>query len=261
MTRRSYLIIGCGRFGRRAAKEILRRSPLSKISIVDHNSDALRNVCGLPVHTSSEDGLTYLHHFLAESISVDYIIPAVPFHLAFESVLARLKPSGARRTAPPPLPGLPNQMRGKSGDLYTSFADFLCPEDCPEPSQYCTVTRKRRSEPLYRKLAALSGSFQSKVIRSEQLCPGVGGFRPEALQNLFHEVEEKVRSRQSGLLLISTACRCHGVISALSLYPPRFDRGKIGLFCYNSDRDGPQQKSCPRRAQHRLDRVRNQPQE
>jgi hypothetical protein len=105
-------------------------------------------------------------------------------------------------------------MKGKSGDLYTSLANFLCPEDCPEPAQYCTVTRERREKPLYKILEDLRGPFESKVIRSRQLGLGVGGYSPEDLLKIVREIKKAGASGH--LILISTACRCHGVISALS---------------------------------------------
>ena len=160
------------------------------------------------------DGITYLKQFLSESGNVDYIIPAVPFHLAFEFILSQLKPLGAKRREVPPLLGLPNPMKGKSGDLYTSIADFLCPEDCPEPAQYCTVTRERREKPLYQILKELKGPFESKVIRSKQLGLGVGGYLPGDLLKTVREIKKAGASNR--LILISTACRCHSVTSALS---------------------------------------------
>jgi hypothetical protein len=216
MIRRSYLIIGCGRFGSRAVREILTRNPLSEITVVDKSSKALRKVHTLPVHRIISDGLTHLDRFLSEGLSADYVIPAVPFHLAFEFLLLRLKAFGARRGKVPLLPALPNPMRGTTGDLYTSFADFLCPEDCPEPARHCTITNKRRSKPLYTRLAELHGPFGSRVFRSEQICPGVGGFQLQALGDLLQEIENEIPSRRIGLTLISTSCRCHGVTSALT---------------------------------------------
>jgi len=120
----------------------------------------------------------------------------------------------AKRRRIPPLSGLPNPMLGKTGDLYTSFANFLCSEDCPEPAQYCTVTKKKRPKPLYKILNDLKGNFESRVIRSQQLGPGIGGFQPKTLLNLLKEIQKKRGSGQ--LILVSTASRCHGVTSALS---------------------------------------------
>jgi hypothetical protein len=104
-------------------------------------------------------------------------------------------------------------MKGKSGDLYTSIADFLCPEDCPEPARYCTVTREKREKPLYKILEDLNGLYESKVIRSKQLGLGVGGYLSEDLLKTVREIKKAGASDR--LILISTACRCHAVISAL----------------------------------------------
>ena len=210
----SYLIIGCGHFGCRAADQLLKRDPHSKIIAVDKEEKAVQRLSHLPVEIIVDDGLPYLNQFLSGGQTVDYLIPSVPFHLAFEFILLRLRPFGARRAKVPSLSGLQNPEIGKTGDLYTSLADFLCPEDCPGPAQYCTVTRERRPHPLYKILGDLKGPFKSKVIRSEQLGSGIGGFRPRVLLDPPEDIQK--RKDKSHLSLISTASRCHGVTSALS---------------------------------------------
>jgi hypothetical protein len=210
----TYLIIGCGHFGSRAAEKLLKKDPLSKIIVVDKIKKSIKKICHLPVETAVSDGISYLNKFLSQERRADYIIPAVPFHLAFEFILSELKPLGGKRRKVPPLSGLPNPVIGKTGDLYTSLADFICSEDCPEPAHYCTVTRKSRGNPFYQILKELKGVFESKVIRSHQLAPGVGGFRPEALLDLLEDIKRKKKSGWS--ILVSTASRCHGVTSALS---------------------------------------------
>jgi hypothetical protein len=211
---KTYLIIGCGHFGGRAAKQLLKNKSHPKIIAVDRNPGAIEKLSHLPVETIVDDGLSYLNQFLSRGRTVDYLIPSVPFHLAFEFILLRLRASGARRAEVPSLTGLPNPETGKTGDLYTSLSDFLCPEDCPEPSRYCTVTRKKREKPLYDILRNLKGAFESKVIISEPLAIGVGGFQPMALLAVLEDVKQLQNSRN--LILISTASRCHGVTSALS---------------------------------------------
>lgn len=210
-----YLIIGCGHFGSRAAKQLLKKKSYPKIIAVDKNPDAVKKLSHLPIETIVEDGLSHLNQFLSEGSTVHYIIPSVPFHLAFEFILLRLKLFGARRVSVPSFSGLPNPEIGKTGDLYTSLADFLCPEDCPEPSRYCTVTKKKREKPLYDILRELKGPFESRVIISQPLAIGVGGFQPKELLVLLEDVKKQKNSHD--LILISTASRCHGVISALSL--------------------------------------------
>ena len=210
----TYLIIGCGYFGSRAAKKLLQKDPHSKIIVVDKSKKALQKVSRVPIETIISDGIFYLSQFLSEGRKTNYIIPAVPLHLAFEFILSQLKPLEAKRKRIPSILGLPNPVSGKTGDLYTSLANFLCPEDCPEPAQYCTITKKRRSKPLYQILNDLEGAFESRVIRSQQLGPGIGGFRPRALLDLLEDIKRKKNSGRS--ILVSTASRCHGVTSALS---------------------------------------------
>ncbi len=216
MKRLTYLIVGCGHFGRRAVHALAQGDPRSKIWVIDREEEPLRNVSHGAVETLLGDAVRRLDQLLSANLSVDYIIPAVPCHLAFEYFLWKLKPRGASRGDVPPLEGLPHVMRGKTGDVYASVADFLCPEDCQEPAR-CTVTGRRRGRPLYKVLAGLSGSFDVRVIRSHQLAPGVGGFRTSDLLGLLVDLEEGAASDRSGRpFLISTACRCHGVISALT---------------------------------------------
>ncbi len=209
----SYLIIGCGHFGSRAILKLLEKDPRARITVVDRHKKQLEKISPLPVETIACDGRPFLEDLFSERRPVDYIIPAVPYHLAFESIPPFLKHLGAKRVEIPPLRGIPNPMRGKAGDLYTSLANFLCPDDCPEPSQFCTITGKKRPRPLFKILADLKGPFDSFVIRSRQLGSGVGGFRPKEWIDLIDRIKKQKRSNH--LLLISTACRCHGVTSAL----------------------------------------------
>ena len=211
---KKYLIIGCGHFGKRAAEQLLKKKPHPNIIAVDKNPEAIKKLSHLPIETVVEDGLPYLNQFLSEGRTVNYVIPSIPFHLAFEFILLRLKPFGAKRVKVPSLSGLPNPEIGKTGDLYTSLADFLCPEDCPEPSRYCTVTGKKRERPLYDILKELKGPFETRVIISRPLAVGVGGFPPEEMLAVLEDIKKQKGSHD--LFLISTASRCHGVTSALS---------------------------------------------
>jgi hypothetical protein len=60
----------------------------------------------------------------------------------------------------------------------------------------------------------MKGHFESRVIRSRQLAPGVGGYSPEALLDLFENIKKRMEPGRT--ILISTSCRCHSVTSALS---------------------------------------------
>ena len=210
----SFVVIGCGRFGSRAAQTLRERYPLSKITVVDQDQRALRKISRLSLETVVGEGRRYLEQLGSRNPPFDVIIPAVPFHLAFEFVFPRLKDFAPKRSRVPIFSGLPNVHVGKTGDLYTSLADFLCPEDCPEPLTYCMMTRKRRAKPLYAILGELEGPFVPFVIRSQQLGPGVGGFESRLLTDLVRQIRAKIPT--GPVFLVSTACRCHGVTSALT---------------------------------------------
>ena len=210
----SYLILGGGHFGRLATERLLQENPYSDILVVDRQPKALEAFVLLPVQISLGDGISELNRLLKTGHPFDYVIPSVPFHVAFEYLLLNLKPLGARRNSVPLISGLPNALMGENGDLYTSLADFLCPDDCSEPPFYCTVTGKKREKPLYQILTDVFRSYESRVIQSQQLAAGVGGFPPRILGDLLEDLGAFAMLGQP--VLISTACRCHGVTSALS---------------------------------------------
>jgi len=218
----SYFIIGCGHFGSQAAEKLFRKDPHSRITVVDKDVKAIQKISSLPVKTILGEGISSLRQCLIKGQPIDYIVPAVPLHLAFEFLWSTLKSYDVTRVKVPLLSGLPNSMIGKTGDFYTSLANFLCPEDCPEPSEYCTVTKQRRPKPLYQILNELEGAFESRVIRSQQLAPGVGGYPPAALSGLLENIKKRMAPRRT--LLISTSCRCHGVTSALLFSPNKQTR-------------------------------------
>lgn len=159
------------------------------------------------------DGVGFLTERLRPDSAPDWIIPALPVHLAAEWCRVRLGPEKASRIEIPAqcLGLLPNPMRGESGDVYVSHATFVCPDDCPEPAQMCTATGEPRKPNLYDILLnSRFPGFHSQVIRSRQLGPGVGGYRPRQLFDLLDQLEN-----MHGDILVSTACRCHGVITGI----------------------------------------------
>ena len=110
---------------------------------------------------------------------------------------------------------IPNVRHGSGSQVYSSIADFLCPEDCPEPSGNCTHTGEPRPCLLYEQLERLTNEeIPSIVVKSRKLAPGVGGFRPAALFTALEAV-----SAATGPVLLSPACSCHGVLNAFEIRP------------------------------------------
>ncbi len=212
------LIIGAGHFGKRAARILsglhLRPTP---ILIVDKDRGSLTEIKDPAVEKILCEGIGFLvknFHFLRPS---NTIIPAVPVHLAFEWLKKNLDNDYrvTRIGVPKDIrPFLPHIWEGKEGSLLISHADFRCPDDCPEPADYCTVTGETRGKPLYELLRQLDlPNHRIHIIRSGQLAPGLGGYRADDLRKLFG----RVRGEGMGKWLVGTACRCHGTVTAMEV--------------------------------------------
>lgn len=209
------LVLGAGKFGLHAL-QVLNRHSKNRVTVVDTDPERGIEVTESGGQFTFADSILFLSESLKGADPPDWIIPAVPLHVAFEWVRTTLPeevaleklavPDQVREQLPHPMPGADEQV-------YMSHADFICPDDCPEPADICTYTGKAREPILYEVLARiLYEDFTSVAVRSRQLAPGVGGIRPN---DLFTALGEIVSSR--GPVLLSTACKCHGVIQAFRL--------------------------------------------
>ena len=215
MKRRVYWILGAGRFGRLAVERLLARREPPRLVVVDQNPDRLLLLAERPVDRVNEDALGFLRANLAAG--PDWIVPAVPVHVAFAWLSAELAELGRLEmlSVPDAVDAqAPNPWRDGKGGLYTSVATFRCPDNCSEPRDRCTATGLPRSEDLFARLARIRApGFVPVVLRSHQLAAGVGGYRPSALRRLLRKAEAA-----GGSVLVATACRCHGVIHALRFH-------------------------------------------
>ncbi len=214
------LIIGAGHFGNKAVR-ILSETGLRlfPVLIIDKDENSLALIRGPSIEKILHDGIDFLvknFHLLSPS---NIIIPAVPLHLAFEWLKSYLDnicnikqvkvPEGVR-------PLLPNTCKGNEGSLLISYADFHCPDNCPEPADCCTVTGEKRGKPLHELLSRLDPlNYKIHIIKSRQLAPGLGGYKVDDLR----ELAIRVRNQGRGMWLVGTACRCHGTVSAMEVKP------------------------------------------
>ncbi|MBU2497473.1 MAG: NAD-binding protein [Proteobacteria bacterium] len=218
------LIIGAGHFGLRAAR-ILDCTLDAPMWIVDKDMDRLRKLKEPRFAKISCEGADFLvRHFLRLAPSTR-IIPAIPIHLAFEWLRGYLiNDLEIRQIAVPEMiqrcPA--HAWEGEKGSVLISYADFRCPDDCPEPVDYCTMTGEKRETPLYEMLTHLNlPGYHIHILRSHQLAPGVGGYLARDLHALLNEV----RRKGEGSWLIGTACRCHGTMTAMQT-------GKSATRCF-----------------------------
>jgi hypothetical protein len=200
-----HLIAGYGKFGRLAVERISQAFPSSKLIIVEQNPEKLPHDLSQVFTAYKDDAVSFLLNSALPEPD-DWIVPMVPFHLAATYLL---KKSSTLRLMPfPPEISLfvPNPYPSGPSDLCCSVADFLCPDDCPE-GICCTVTGQPRN-PLYETLERLQiPEFQTLVLRSSQILPGVGGYTLESLLKL----EQRITS---GKYIIATSCKCHAVMTS-----------------------------------------------
>ena len=211
------LILGAGKFGLKAATAATRKWPGSDILVVDQDIQACREVEKKRFKTVCEPGIPYLARKMEDLHRPDWVVPCIPVHVAYEWVKQRLLAPGYR-VATLPVPDnvagmLPNTMSGNDGALYMSNADFICPDNCLEPDEFCTYTGKPRPAVIHQMLSAIHyENYKSVVLKSRQLGPGVGGYRSKELLFALDQIFDA-----GSPVLLSTACKCHGVMHALKI--------------------------------------------
>jgi hypothetical protein len=206
-------ILGAGHFGMRAADALRRRSPEAKVTVVDSSKKALKDAADLGFETAPMDAISFLLLNEKRMRPDDWIVPAVPIHVAYEWLRQKIRREASFNELPVPeevAAALPNPSRGEKGQVFATNAEFTCPDDCPEPEEICTVTGEPRPQVLCNTLSSLqTPGFRSVGIVSTQMAPGVGGFQLVAFRQAMTEIQA-----EEGKILLSTACKCHGVLHA-----------------------------------------------
>jgi hypothetical protein len=208
-------ILGGGQFGSHAVSMLYKNSPGASIILVEKKRLAEPPENVTCVH---EDGIAWLTRNLTADAKVSKIVPALPLHLAAEW-LKKILSEKDIPCQPADIPDellnhFPNPLRQSSSQAVLSHADFICPSHCREPDKICTHTGQKRPQALYELIKNMEYQpFTSLVVRSRQFAPGVGGFFPEDLWNLY----EHAKSILNTPLLIGTACKCHGIIDGLTI--------------------------------------------
>ncbi|MGD8521511.1 MAG: NAD-binding protein [Desulfobacterales bacterium] len=215
---KTYWIIGGGQFGLKAAQKIRTQESDAVILIVDENFAICQQLEKRGFETLYGEGIQYLTQNLINEDYPDWIIPAIPLHVAFEWIRGKLTAKYETEviSVSDELESqLPHPIRGDKGQLYVSNADFVCPDDCSEPEEICTYTGEPRPRILNAFLENIHyQDFKSVVICSRQLFPGVGGYTPKALFQALEMIKDEVKP-----VILSTACYCHGVVHLFRIFP------------------------------------------
>lgn len=213
---REIWILGAGRLGRKAAGSLRQKYPQADIVLIDSSGKACAKMEDRSFTVICREGVGYLFQNLKEGREPDWIVPMIPVHVAYEWMQLKLEKTHRMNplAVPPEVADtLPNPIRGDHGQVYMSNATFICPWNCPEPDDICTHTGKPRPQILHQFLENIKHpEFRTVVLQSLQLAPGIGGYQPETL---FQTLKTIVSGK--GPVLLSTACRCHGVMHAFRI--------------------------------------------
>jgi hypothetical protein len=209
-------IIGGGHFGGRAARILGEELGHKNIFLVEENEDSLSRLVDLPVNIIKHEGIDFLVRDFPLFEFDQTIVPAIPVHLAFLWLKYFIRGKYDVNIVNPLqeiMEALPNTMKGSEGSVLASYADFICPDDCPEP-EFCTVTGERRSKPLYERIRSLRvAGFGIHVLRSQQLAPGVGGYKMGDMS----EMVSKITGSGIEKWILGTSCKCHGIITSFEI--------------------------------------------
>lgn len=210
MKNRRFFVIGAGRFGKKACLHLLK-GPRRQVVAVDPDKKSLLWAKEAKIEFYQLEGVSFLVHPPFKIDPDDFIIPALPIHLAAYWVLEK-RPYNLDLTIgemPEDITvQLPGALRLSDRSYATTHANFLCPEGCKE-GKTCPVTGMARKRPLYEILKEIkTNRALIHVIQSRQLGPGMGGYKMKELLNLM---DLPWKEHQS--IMIATACRCHGIVS------------------------------------------------
>ena len=204
------VVVGGGRYGQIALKRLKKRVSL----VVEPDPGPELESAGAAIWRT--DGLEAARQMLSSGSPPSHIIPTLPKHLLAGWLRLELANMQPEELDMPDglLAGLDAFQHPAPGTVYLSLADFICPDDCPEPADYCSKTGEPRGQALYDRLRGLeSCGISHGVLRSHQLAPGVGGLKSAEMLELRNSIRAK-----AGKWLIATACKCHGVAQLLRFH-------------------------------------------
>jgi len=129
------------------------------------------------------DGIQFLLDNFHHLKQTNTIVPALPVHLVYEWLIQFLPGDMkiGKLTVPETKPPLPNAWPASEGSMLVSYADFLCPDDCPEPV-HCTITGENGTTLVRALKKSPFASFQSPHYTQSSACSWFGGIQGEGFE-------------------------------------------------------------------------------
>jgi hypothetical protein len=236
------VIVGGGCYGSFYARQLVRARERGAVAwrrllLVDRDADC-RAGAELAAAGDAElvvaDWGAFFDRYLAGSAAAadpeapDAIVPSplMP-HLMYEWLLRRARTRWPRRTIesrPVAVPaGTPYDVLAPDGTRYVSFADWLCPVHCIEPST-CPVIRAPRTWEMTEAMHALAAATPAAgpvLFTCRHRVYGVGMFDVSTVLAGDETVAAAGASPAAADVLVATVSACHGAASLLHLGPAR----------------------------------------
>jgi len=237
---RLLVVAGGGHFGVRAAKHA--KESHARVAIVDINPKCAaaeyadrtlwaheKRALDIPKGSAVlfiQDAVDFILDLLRLT-TPDYIVPAVPGHLAGRVVEKCLKCKGfcpssassaARRIASALPQGIVLNTDEANGIIVTSYMqrDLVCRVPCSQPGDRCPTTGRVKAGPMHHVLSkALVGNVDlSRVLVSRLVSSEAGCFRGADLASFLADAGH---FNPPYTLAIATSCECHGVLNLFSV--------------------------------------------
>ena len=213
------LVVGGGKYGGEAVEYLLN---LKKNFIVVDESEECYVAKNYDLERISIDKLQIgkaKNYFLkgsvkevlkiVESFKPEYVFTTAPLHIAAAIVKEKYGLKEWNEGVNYVLAGIPFKIvvsAGRGTVVVSYNRDGVCKPKCNAPDT-CPVTKIRKPCAMYELLrfAAPNGM----ILESHQLKPGLGALKGEEILELIKNCMGKDK------VIVGTACKCHGVITAL----------------------------------------------
>jgi hypothetical protein len=238
---RDIVIVGGGCYGTFYAGQLVRaaergRAEYRRLLVVDRDPD-----CRFAREIGSRDDRAlivrdwdaFFDEFLTGKVAdldapADTIVPSplMP-HLMYHWLLRQAQtrwPGRTVETRPVPVgPGTPYDVGAPDGTRYVSFADWICPTHCIEPS-ICPIIRAPRTwemaeamQGLTQRLGRSHPTAGPVLLVCEHRVFGVGMFDVSAVVAGNATVATAGAPGTSVDIVVGTISRCHGAVNLLHL--------------------------------------------
>lgn len=234
---RDVLVVGGGCYGAFYAAQLAKarergKAVYRRVIVVDRDPDcrASRDIARATDRelVVAEWG-DFLTEFLARADDNDYLVPSPHMpHLLYGWLFARAQARWpGRPVATVPLPGaLGTAYDRTAGDAtrYVSFADWVCPTHCVEPT-ICPAIGSRRTWEMEEAVAGLAARLrlEGRPLVGPALFPcrhhvyGVGTVPVAAILAGDRLVAQAGAAGNPTEVLVGTVSRCHGALNLLAL--------------------------------------------